>query len=105
MCGLQCVVKVPLEFWQTKNWDPAVGSTVFDDFCTALNKPPAGILTNITDLPFNHIRRMVQVSPEFSVDFSIFNYAKWIKEVIAPLALFLATREGNITASRFNVYN
>jgi len=76
------VLETPLGSWQSKNWDPAVGSTAFDDFCTALNKPPAGVLANITDIPFNHPRRMVEVSPKFSIDFSIFNYAKWIKEQV-----------------------
>ncbi|WVR08970.1 hypothetical protein IAU60_006029 [Kwoniella sp. DSM 27419] len=30
------VISSPLGYWQAKNWDPAVGSTAFYDFCDAL---------------------------------------------------------------------
>lgn len=58
-----------------------MGSTVFDEFCTALNKTPGRIHAGLADLPFNHAKRMVTVSPGFPVDFAVINYAKWIKEV------------------------
>ncbi|KAF8228544.1 peptidase S28 [Tricholoma matsutake] len=74
------VLESPLGAWQSKNWDPAVGSTAFDDFCAALNKPLGWAPAYLADLPFNHIRRMVTLSPEFSVDLSIINYSRWIKE-------------------------
>ncbi|KAF8236003.1 hypothetical protein L208DRAFT_1253713 [Tricholoma matsutake] len=71
------VLESPLGAWQSKNWDLAVGSTAFDDFCAALNKllgwAPAY-------LAFNHIRWMVMLSPKFSIDLSIINYSRWIRE-------------------------
>jgi len=33
------ICQSPLGSWQSKNWDPAVGSTAFDQFCKAINKP------------------------------------------------------------------
>jgi hypothetical protein len=70
----------PLGSWQSKNWDPAVGSTQFDDFCAALSAPLGK--SNVTvELPFNHPERMIAVTDGFSVDLSIFNYAKYIKQV------------------------
>jgi len=71
-----------------------VGSTIFDEFCTALNKTPGSIQPGSADLPFNHAKRMVTVSPGFPVDFAIINYAKWIKEnVVSSCPSELTTEE------------
>jgi len=72
------LLESPLDSWQSKVWDPEVGSTTFDDFCDALSKP-FGKFQETAELPFNDPQRMVNVSDGFSVDFSIFNYATWIK--------------------------
>ncbi|KAF9464098.1 serine carboxypeptidase S28-domain-containing protein [Collybia nuda] len=73
------VVQGPLGSWQSKNWDPAVGSTRFDEFCTALSAP-FGNFSAAAELPFNHPERMVPVTTGFSVDFSIINYANYVKK-------------------------
>ncbi|EIW81201.1 peptidase S28 [Coniophora puteana RWD-64-598 SS2] len=72
----------PLGAWQSKNWDPAVNSEGFDEFCEALNKPILGKV-HVAELPYEHEDRMVDLSeilPGLAVDFSIFNYAKYIRE-------------------------
>ncbi|RDB14917.1 putative extracellular serine carboxypeptidase [Hypsizygus marmoreus] len=78
------LIESPLGSWQSKVWNPAVGSTTFDRFCDALNKP-FGRLQATADLPFNHSARMVTVAPGLSVDFAIVNYANWIKDHIVSV--------------------
>ncbi|KAF8073998.1 serine carboxypeptidase S28-domain-containing protein [Lyophyllum atratum] len=73
------LLESPLGSWQSKVWDPAVGSTRFDEFCTALNKP-FGSFAAAADLPFNHTARMVTVADGLKVDFAIVNYANYIKQ-------------------------
>lgn len=71
LCGRVVVhEQTPLEYWQSKNWDPAVGSTVFDDFCTQLN-------TNATG---EDADRNVTIGG-LSVNPALVNYAEWIKDV------------------------
>ncbi|EPQ50969.1 peptidase S28 [Gloeophyllum trabeum ATCC 11539] len=59
------VLETPLGYWQAKVWDPAVGSTKFDEFCEALEHGGAQSVT----LPGG-----------LSLDFALLNYAKWIRE-------------------------
>jgi len=73
------VLSSPLGSWQSKNWDPKVGSTRFDDFCAALSAPLRNITTQAAELPFGHPHRMVEVEKGFALDFSILNYASYIK--------------------------
>lgn len=80
--------KGPLGAWQSKNWDPAVGSTLFDDFCEALSKPIGGA-THITTLPIGHEDRLLTLWDNQKIDFSVLNYAQWIKEVrVVPIFLY-----------------
>ncbi|EIM81403.1 peptidase S28 [Stereum hirsutum FP-91666 SS1] len=65
------VLETPLEYWQSKNWDPAVGSTVFDDFCTLLNNETTTTSTNGSD--------SVTVQG-LEVNNALVNYAGWIKD-------------------------
>ncbi|KAF9449108.1 hypothetical protein P691DRAFT_813128 [Macrolepiota fuliginosa MF-IS2] len=69
----------PLGSWQSKNWDPAVDSTSFDKFCTAINAPLRNISAQAVELPFGHPERMVEVEEGFSLDLSVLNYASYIK--------------------------
>ncbi|KAF5377966.1 hypothetical protein D9615_006701 [Tricholomella constricta] len=76
------LIEAPLGSWQSKVWDPTVGSTTFDDFCHALKKPLGHHNASIADQPFGHTSRMVTIADGFKLDFSIVNYALWIKEHI-----------------------
>ncbi|KAG6853090.1 hypothetical protein C0991_006984 [Blastosporella zonata] len=69
----------PLGEWQSKVWG-SFGSTAFDDFCTALNKLPGHFSAMAADLPFNDPSRMMSLADGLKLDFSIFNYASYIKE-------------------------
>jgi hypothetical protein len=72
--------KLPLEEWQSKNWDPSVGSTTFDEFCESLSKP-IGFAPHIAALPIGHEDRLLTVWDDQKIDFSVLNYAQWIREV------------------------
>lgn len=74
-------VQNPLGAWQSKNWDPEVGSTSFDEFCAALTKPPFGVATASSEAPYGDRSRMMTLPGGLSLDFAVFNYAKYIKEV------------------------
>ncbi|KXN80843.1 putative serine protease EDA2 [Leucoagaricus sp. SymC.cos] len=65
--------------WQSKEWDPAVNSPTFDQFCEALNAPVFGIPAQATEASFGSDARMVEVEPGFKLDLSVINYANYIK--------------------------
>jgi hypothetical protein len=73
--------KAPLGYWQAKVWDPAVGSTKFDEFCAFLDKPRLGDDGSRSLLPVGHGGRLVDLPGGIKLDFSILNYADYIKEV------------------------
>ncbi|KAF4577249.1 hypothetical protein EYR36_005236 [Pleurotus pulmonarius] len=75
-------IESPLGSWQSKNWNPAIGSTRFDAFCAAVNAAPAG-MANLTDLPFGARERLVPITDGLSLDFALTNYAKYIKDNVA----------------------
>lgn len=58
--------KSPLGDWQDKNWDPAVNSEGFDNFCTALGTP------NNTS---------VAIADGVHVNSAVINYAEYINKV------------------------
>jgi hypothetical protein len=69
----------PLDSWQDRNWDPAVGSTTFDDFCATLN----GETPTVQDT-----ERTVLLPGGPKVNVALLSYAKWIREVGAcPVVL------------------
>jgi hypothetical protein len=72
------VLQNPLGNWQSKNWDPAVGSTGFDDFCNAINLAPNGTSGDLNALPYGTGARLVK-TPAGHLDFSLVNYANYIK--------------------------
>ncbi|KAL0945264.1 hypothetical protein HGRIS_000775 [Hohenbuehelia grisea] len=73
------VIESPLGSWQSKNWNPEIGSTTFDEFCTALNKPPLS-RRGTNDLPYGHEARLVTLPDDLVVDWAIINYGKYIRE-------------------------
>ncbi|KAG1889287.1 serine carboxypeptidase S28-domain-containing protein [Suillus subluteus] len=86
------VLEAPLGYWQAKVWDPAVGSTKFDEFCAFLDKPILGN-GSILSLPVGHEDRLVHLPGGIKLDFSILNYAQYIKECFGTYndSNFLAT--------------
>ncbi|KAF8905141.1 serine carboxypeptidase S28-domain-containing protein [Mucidula mucida] len=76
------ILETPLGYWQAKCWDPAFGSTGFDDFCESLSKPPfgLGLVEGTAGFEYEHPTRMVSLPGGLTVDFAVLNYAKWIKE-------------------------
>lgn len=80
------VIETPLGNWQAKNWDPAVGSQKFDEFCETLNKPIFGA-TDISALPVGHEDRLLSLPGGHRIDFSILNYAQYIREGLVKRCL------------------
>jgi hypothetical protein len=72
----------PLASWQDRNWDPALGSTTFDDFCVILN----GDTSTMEDTA-----RTVLLPGGLNVNIALLNYAKWIREVHIPLSKCLSS--------------
>ncbi|KAI9510982.1 peptidase S28 [Russula earlei] len=66
----------PLASWQDQNWDPAVGSTTFDDFCATLN---GDTLTE------EDATRMAPLPAALTANVALLNYAKWIRENVVTL--------------------
>lgn len=64
------MLESPLGSWQSKNWDPKLGSTKFDQFCDALAKP-LGKLT---------AKQSLSLSSGINVPVTVWNYANYIKE-------------------------
>ncbi|KAJ4482389.1 serine carboxypeptidase S28-domain-containing protein [Lentinula aciculospora] len=74
------LIESPLGSWQAKVWDPKVGSTNFDEFCAALNKPLGHKNPGVTLLEHGHPDRMLSLPGGLKVDLAIVNYGTWIKE-------------------------
>ncbi|KAI0287248.1 serine carboxypeptidase S28-domain-containing protein [Russula brevipes] len=70
------VLTFPLDSWQERNWDPAVGSTEFDHFCATLN----GDTPTLEDTS-----RMVTLPGLPKVNIALSNYAKWVRENVVTL--------------------
>ncbi|KAG6371555.1 hypothetical protein JVT61DRAFT_9261 [Boletus reticuloceps] len=87
------VLEGPLGAWQSKNWDPAVGSTSFDEFCESLSKPVGA--PHIGALPIGHEDRLVTLLDDQKIDFSVLNFAQWVREnAVKPcLALNMTVEE------------
>ncbi|CAL1716305.1 unnamed protein product [Somion occarium] len=61
------VLSSPLGAWQNNNWDPAVGSTSFANFCAALGTP-------------NNTR--VEITKGVSVNAAVLNYAAYVNRTL-----------------------
>ncbi|KAG7088068.1 hypothetical protein E1B28_012099 [Marasmius oreades] len=77
------LITSPLGGWQSKNWDPAVGSTSFDRFCDAINLPPSGLDHSVVGLDFESPHRLVSIGNNLTVDYALANYADYIKTRVA----------------------
>ncbi|KZP31567.1 peptidase S28 [Athelia psychrophila] len=95
------LLEAPLSSWQSKNWDPSVGSTVFDSFCAALVKPPFPFVSSpaVVDAPFGDASRLVK-EEGLVLDYAVFNYAKYIREKYVSLC-----PEGMTVEECFGTYN
>ncbi|THH30673.1 hypothetical protein EUX98_g3527 [Antrodiella citrinella] len=70
----------PIGNWQAKNWDPAVGSTEFDQFCAALDRPIMPRMDLNETLFYNHETDMVTLPSGIEISLAVLNYAQYIKE-------------------------
>ncbi|KAH9957380.1 serine carboxypeptidase S28-domain-containing protein [Lactifluus volemus] len=70
------VLEYPLTTWEDENWDPAVSSTTFDQFCATLN----GDTPTLKDT-----ERTVLLGGGLKANIALLNYAKWIRENIVVL--------------------
>lgn len=94
--------------WQAKNWDPAVGSTKFDEFCEALDKR---VLPRVEELDltsnetmfYSAESNMVTLPGGLELDLSVLNYAKYIKRVRIGGPTFDHAIEFGPTELRFHV--
>lgn len=68
------------ESWQDKNWDPAIGSNVFDDFCDKINHSYRSIedAVKATGVDTEDVMTLVG-TPGF--DFTLLNYAAYVRTV------------------------
>jgi hypothetical protein len=66
--------------WQDKNWDPAVGSNVFDDFCVKIDSSYGSIedAVEATGVDNEDVMTLVDI-PGF--DFTLLNYAAYVRAV------------------------
>ena len=69
-------------YWQAKVWDPAVGSTGFEEFCAALAKPWGhGDAARIRFVDYDEETETVALPGGLNVPKVVYNYAQYIKEV------------------------
>ena len=66
--------------WQDKNWDPAIGSNVFDDFCSKISRSYGSIEDAAEAVGADAEDVMTLVgTPGF--DFTLLNYAAYVRGV------------------------
>ncbi|KAH9841596.1 peptidase S28 [Rhodofomes roseus] len=71
----------PMGYWQAKVWDPAVGSTGFEEFCAALEKPFGGAdFVEGEVIGYNIQSQMIVLPGGLNVPKVVYNYAQYIKE-------------------------
>lgn len=76
------VTQSPMGYWQAKVWDPAIGSTGFEEFCAALAKPLGRARIGVHDAE----TQTVALPGGLNVPKVVYNYAQYIKEA-SPVAL------------------
>lgn len=71
------------ESWQSKNWDPEVGSEEFDEFCKRINHPFSSLedVMETTGLDPDDAMGLIN-APGF--DFALLNYATYVRTVSQP---------------------
>lgn len=65
-------------YWQAKVWDPAVGSTGFEEFCAALAQPLGHARARLLD--YDAETQTVALPGGLNVPKVVYNYAQYIKE-------------------------
>ena len=95
---LICRFQSPLGAWQAKVWDPEVGSTEFDQFCEALDQPLHK--GEASALAYDPVSNLVSIPGDLRVDLSVFNYAKYIKEVSTSIGLHFIRVTNSIAENR-----
>ncbi|KAI0354883.1 peptidase S28 [Trametes cingulata] len=73
------LLESPLGAWQAKVWDPEVGSTRWDEFCAALDKPFSP-WADAEVLAYEEDSGLVVVNEKLSVPLPVYNYAQYIKK-------------------------
>jgi hypothetical protein len=75
----------PLGAWQAKNWDPAVSSTGFDDFChDLLGKSAKAEYAPMSSESQHPLFQAQESQEEGSPTFYLSNYARYIREGVTP---------------------
>ncbi|KAF8505248.1 serine carboxypeptidase S28-domain-containing protein [Hysterangium stoloniferum] len=70
--------------WQSKNWDPAVGSTRWDDFCAALVGKSSDEFLTAEDFAAleSDGHELSELFKTQAVDFTLLNYALYVRKYI-----------------------
>jgi hypothetical protein len=76
---MNCCMQTPLEYWQSKVWGK-FNSPTFDNFCAQVVKP-TNLSSSVATLPYGDAKRLVKIADGVSVDYTLVNYATWIKTV------------------------
>ncbi|CDO77131.1 hypothetical protein BN946_scf184657.g6 [Trametes cinnabarina] len=72
------LLESPMGAWQAKVWDPEVGSTRWEEFCDALDRPfKAG---SDIGAAYDEGMDLVMITKDVGVPFTVYNYAQYIKE-------------------------
>jgi hypothetical protein len=80
------VVAWPLSAFQAKNWDPAVGSAEFDNFCAAIGGGgDADGLRLDAKLEIRLREEWGAALPDLPVDLTLLRYAAYIRKTVVPL--------------------
>ena len=71
-----------MRYWPSKVWDPQVGSTGFEEFCAALDRPLGhGDAARSSFVGYDADTEMVALPGGLNVPKVVYNYAQYIKEV------------------------
>ncbi|KAH9850108.1 peptidase S28 [Lenzites betulinus] len=78
------LISSPIGMWQGKVWDPKVGSTGWDEFCEALDKPFRP-WNEADTAEYDESVGLVTITDDFAVPLPVYNHARYIKEKYVPL--------------------
>ena len=72
--------QMALESWQAKNWDPAVGSNEFDEFCSRINHPFSS-LEEAVEATGVDVDDVIALASTPGFDTVLLNYATYVRTV------------------------
>ncbi|KAJ2986041.1 hypothetical protein NUW54_g9926 [Trametes sanguinea] len=72
------LLEAPMGGWQGKVWDPEVGSTRWEEFCAALDKP--FISSDDLAVTYDKDTDLVMITEDIGVPVPVYNYARYIKD-------------------------